>query len=65
MRKKSIPWSDIKSIEFFYLDQYKKQRIVINLEKKKIVFRAEVLNDGWGSFCELGTGYGNEISYFV
>ena len=47
LRKKSIPWSDIKSIEFFYLDQYKKQRIVINLEKKKIVFRAEVLNDGW------------------
>ena len=50
MRKKSIPWSDIKSIEFFYLDQYKKQRIVINLEKKKIVFRAEVLNDGWDHF---------------
>ena len=50
MRKKSIPWSDIKSIEFFYLDQYKKQRIVINLEKKKIVFRAEVLNDGCDPF---------------
>ena len=50
LRKKSIPWSDIKSIEFFYLDQYKKQRIVINLEKKKIVFRAEVLNDGWDPF---------------
>lgn len=52
LRKRSISWGEVKSMEYFYKNKYSRQRIVIHTETKKFVFRAEVLNDGWEIFVD-------------
>lgn len=49
-RKKNILWSEVRSIEHHYVTKKKRQELVLKTRDDKIVFRSDILNDGWEMF---------------